>query len=178
MWPVAGFRPPSGTYAITGATIALPSARAIRSDSAFTRTLCLPSAMCGPFCSVPPIGTMIVVFPAWINARNSVHVSSSRKTASGGSANAGVTARRQSTAAQNAFLDVTFLPPLSYSPVPARDLDLVLERLLVSGRHRSRRRGPLFGDDRAADHVATEKRARRCGVARAMRSLFTSHLGA
>jgi hypothetical protein len=37
---------------------------AIFSESTFTRTLCLPSTMCGPFCSVPPIGTMIVVLPA------------------------------------------------------------------------------------------------------------------
>ena len=51
---------------MTGATSALPSARAIFSASAFTRTLCLPSAMCGPFCSVPPIGTSAVVLPARI----------------------------------------------------------------------------------------------------------------
>src|SRR5262249_8966249 len=36
----------------------------------------------GPLCSVPPIGTMIVVFPAAMAARSSVHVSSSRNTVS------------------------------------------------------------------------------------------------
>src|SRR2546426_4573344 len=101
MWPVAGRRPPSGTYEITGATRALPSTRAIRSASALTRALCLPSAICGPFCSVPPIGTMVVVFPARMIARSSVHVSSSRNTVSGGCAQAGVTtiAMRHRTAA-------------------------------------------------------------------------------
>src|SRR5689334_20567527 len=83
MCPVAGCTPPSGTYATTGATMALPSPRAIRSASARTRALCLPSAMCGPFCSVPPIGTITVVIPASIAARNSVHVKSSRNTLSG-----------------------------------------------------------------------------------------------
>src|SRR5438128_12013690 len=82
MCPVGGLTCPSGTYASTGATSALPSARAIFSESAFTRTLCLPSAMCEPFCSVPPIGTMTVVLPARIWSRNSVQVSSSRNTVS------------------------------------------------------------------------------------------------
>ena len=36
----------------------------MRAASAWTRTLCLPSTMCGPLCSVPPTGTMIVVLPA------------------------------------------------------------------------------------------------------------------
>ena len=44
------------------------------------RTLCLPSAMCGPFCSVPPIGTRIVVLPARIASRSSGEVRSSRQT--------------------------------------------------------------------------------------------------
>ena len=48
---------------MTGATIASPSACAIFPASTLTRTLCLPSAICGPFCSVPPIGTRIVVVP-------------------------------------------------------------------------------------------------------------------
>src|SRR2546426_3548243 len=76
---------------MTGATSALPSARAIRSASALTRALCLPRAICGPFCSVPPIGTMMVVVPVLMTARSSVHVSSSRNTVSGGWARAGVT---------------------------------------------------------------------------------------
>src|SRR6266542_1940815 len=65
--------------------------RAIRSESTLTRALCLPSAMCGPFCSVPPIGRIIVVFPVWTNVCSSGHVSSSRKTVSGGSPKVGVT---------------------------------------------------------------------------------------
>src|SRR5437667_2876872 len=86
---------------MTGATNALPSVRAIRSDSILTRALCLPSAMCGPFCSVPPIGRIIVVFPAWTSARSSGHVSSSRKTVSSGSPKVGatMTLRRQRTVA-------------------------------------------------------------------------------
>src|SRR5512132_4082803 len=52
---------PSGTYAITGATSALPSDAAILALRAFTRTLCLPSTMCGPLCSVPPIGISAIV---------------------------------------------------------------------------------------------------------------------
>ena len=65
---------------MTGATSALPSVAAIFSARAFTRTLCLPSAMCGPFCSVPPMGMMMMVFPALVASRTSVQVSSSRKT--------------------------------------------------------------------------------------------------
>src|SRR5215470_4305981 len=68
---------------MTGATTALPRTRAIRSASTLTRALCLPSARCGPLCSVPPIGTMTVVLPAATAVRNSVHVSSSRNTVSG-----------------------------------------------------------------------------------------------
>src|SRR5262249_6007215 len=44
--------------------------------------LCLPSAICGPFCSVPPIGMMIVVLPERTRSRNSIQVSSSRNTVS------------------------------------------------------------------------------------------------
>ena len=53
------------------------------SDSAFTRALCLPSAMCGPFCSVPPMGTMTLVFPDRTWSCNSVQVRSSRNTVLG-----------------------------------------------------------------------------------------------
>src|SRR5215470_13355345 len=60
----------------------------MRSDRIFTRTFCLPSAMCGPFCSVPPVGRMIVVLPPRIASRTSVQVSSSRNTVSGGWAEA------------------------------------------------------------------------------------------
>ena len=62
------------------------------SASALTRTLCLPSTMCGPFCSVPPIGTMTVVFPARIWSRSSVQVSSSRNTVAGAAAGTPVAA--------------------------------------------------------------------------------------
>ena len=58
----------------------------MRAASTLTRALCLPSAMCGPFCSVPPIGTMTVVLPAWISSRSSVQVSSSRNTLGGAGA--------------------------------------------------------------------------------------------
>src|SRR6516225_4373739 len=75
---------------MTGATSALPKTRAIFSESKCTRRLCLPNAMCGPFCSVPPIGTMIVVFPDLTRSRSSVHVSSSRNTESGAWARAAV----------------------------------------------------------------------------------------
>src|SRR5689334_19264607 len=46
--------------------------------------LCSPSTMCGPFCSVPAVPTMIVVVPALIRSRTSAHVSSSSSTVSGG----------------------------------------------------------------------------------------------
>ncbi len=80
MCPVGGLTLPSGTYAMTGATSALPSSRATLSASAFTRTLCLPSAMCGPFCSVPPMGTRMVVLPARMAAASSGEVKSSSIT--------------------------------------------------------------------------------------------------
>ena len=60
MWPAGGSIAPSGTYAITGATSALPRLAAMRAASARARTLCLPSAMCGPLCSVPPTGTISI----------------------------------------------------------------------------------------------------------------------
>src|SRR5450631_584691 len=83
MCAVGGDSFPSGTYARTGATSALPSAAAIRAERNFTRALCLPRTMWGPFCSVPPMGTMMVVLPAWVASRTSIHVSSSRKTGRG-----------------------------------------------------------------------------------------------
>src|SRR5688572_3810381 len=63
--------------------------------------------MCGPFCSVPPVGMMIVVFPRAIASRTSIQVSSSRKTLSGrGSegacANAGNAAYATATTAAHA----------------------------------------------------------------------------
>ena len=81
MWPAGGSIAPSGTYAITGATSALPRLAAMRAASARARTLCLPSAMCGPLCSVPPTGTITVVLPALIASRSSVQVSSSTQHA-------------------------------------------------------------------------------------------------
>src|SRR4029450_786468 len=39
--------------------------------------------MCGPFCSVPPVGMMTVVLPPAMASRTSIHVRSSRKTLSG-----------------------------------------------------------------------------------------------
>ena len=66
--------------------MALPSARAIFCESCLTLTLCLPSAIAGPFCSVPPIGMMIVVLPPATASRSSVHVRSSRNTDAGSSA--------------------------------------------------------------------------------------------
>src|SRR5688572_3931632 len=39
--------------------------------------------MCGPFCSVPPVGMMMVVLPAAMASRTSIHVSSSRNTLPG-----------------------------------------------------------------------------------------------
>src|SRR5262245_2755795 len=69
---------------MTGATSALPKALAIFSERTCTRRLCLPNAMCGPFCSVPPIGTRSVVLPDLTRSRSSVHVNSSRKTVLGG----------------------------------------------------------------------------------------------
>ena len=50
--------------------------------------LCLPSTMCGPFCSVPAVGMMTVVVPAAIASRTSVQVSSSRNIVSGAWASA------------------------------------------------------------------------------------------
>ena len=88
MCPVAGLSRPSGTYAITGATSVWPRARAIFSERTFTRRLCLPSVMCGPLCSIPPTGTMIVVVFDPISSRSSVQVNSSRSTVSGACANA------------------------------------------------------------------------------------------
>jgi hypothetical protein len=71
---------PSGTYAITGATSAFRSAAAMRPHKTFARTLCLPSTMCGPFCSVPPIGINTVVWPLRTSACTSGDVRSSRNT--------------------------------------------------------------------------------------------------
>ncbi len=88
MCATGGSTLPSGTYASVGATSALPRATAIFSDSALTRTLCLPSTMCGPFCSVPPIGRMTVVLPAATWSRSSVQVRSSTNTVGGGAASA------------------------------------------------------------------------------------------
>jgi hypothetical protein len=34
--------------------------------------LCLPIAICGPFCSVPPIGMMTVLVPDVMRSRSSV----------------------------------------------------------------------------------------------------------
>src|ERR1051325_524961 len=65
---------------MTGATKALPRARAIFSLSALTRTLCFPSATSGPLCSVPPMGMRIMVLPAATCSRSSVHVSWSMNT--------------------------------------------------------------------------------------------------
>ena len=73
---------PSGTYAMTGATSASPSATAIFAARTRARTLCFPSTMWGPLCSVPPIGTSAVVFPARTSAASSGDVSSSMKTLS------------------------------------------------------------------------------------------------
>src|SRR5690348_2129388 len=80
--------------------MALPSARAMRSLSPRTRTLCLPSAMCGPFCSVPPIGMMTVVAPAAMRAASSGEVSASRKTEAVASASAGPDAASSKRSAQ------------------------------------------------------------------------------
>jgi hypothetical protein len=44
------------------------------------RTLCLPSAIYGPLCSTPPIGTSTVVAPWSMRLRSSVLVSSSSMT--------------------------------------------------------------------------------------------------
>src|SRR6185436_4042190 len=77
---VGGSMLPSGTYASTGATTVWPSCSAMRAASTRTRTLCLPSARCAPFCSVPPIGSRMVVVPCAISSRNSTDVSSSSQT--------------------------------------------------------------------------------------------------
>ena len=45
--------------------------------------LCLPSTMWGPFCSVPPVGTITERVPARTRAATSVQVSSWTKTVSG-----------------------------------------------------------------------------------------------
>src|SRR6187455_317019 len=56
--------------------------------------LCLPSTMCGPFCSVPPVGIIAVVLPALMASRTSTHVRFSRKTVLGfGCATAGAAER-------------------------------------------------------------------------------------
>src|ERR1700684_206406 len=47
---------------------------------------CFPIAMCGPFCSSPPLGTMTVVKPALIAARTSTQVISARSKLAGTSA--------------------------------------------------------------------------------------------
>src|SRR6266700_6299035 len=83
---------------MVGATSALPRRRAIASALAVTRTLCLPIAIWGPFCSVPPVGMMMVVFPAAIRSRTSSQVSLSKKTVSGICAEA-VPVRQSSTMA-------------------------------------------------------------------------------
>src|SRR5262245_1154072 len=108
MCPAAGFGPgisPSGTYASTGATIAFPSCFAISPALYFTRMLCLPSTMWGPFCSVPPVGMSTVVFPAAMASRTSTQVRFSRKTVLGfGWAKAGAAHTAKSSASANRYI--------------------------------------------------------------------------
>src|SRR5581483_10166863 len=114
MWPVGGATPPSGTYASTGDTSVWPSARAIASARTCTRTLCFPSARCGPFCSVPPVGTMTVVVPVRTSSRTSVQVSRSSHTVSGVAARAGDVATTSATSTSGTMLRV--MEPPSIAP--------------------------------------------------------------
>ena len=73
----------------------------MRSAVAATIKLCLPMTICGPFCSVPPVGTMTVRWPCASRSRTSVQVICSILT----SAAEGVSART-SLAAANAAASV------------------------------------------------------------------------
>src|ERR1043166_6422125 len=84
MWPVGCCQLPSGTYVTMGATIALPSARAILSAQYSVAYLCSAIDIWGPFCSVPAVPMIAVVLPFLIRRASSSHVSCSRKTVSGG----------------------------------------------------------------------------------------------
>src|SRR5512134_322283 len=154
MCPVGGLRLPSGTYAMTGATSALPSSCAILPESTFTRTLCLPSTMCGPFCSVPPMGTRTVVLPARIETASSGDVRSSRKTLAGACASAGAAATSKTTISRRnvgrrmgAFYATP--PPVSGDLEPARR-GVVLKASVLAEEgevHRPDRPVALLADD-------------------------------
>src|SRR4026209_813446 len=58
--------------------------------------------MWGPFCSVPPVGMMMVILPAAIASRHSTHVQSSRNTVSGACATAGIGQARHANRAVRA----------------------------------------------------------------------------
>src|SRR5262245_3001526 len=62
--------------------------------------------MCGPFCSVPPVGTISVVVPARTRSRTSVHVSSSSDTVSGTPAAASAAHARTAQQANAAACDL------------------------------------------------------------------------
>src|SRR6516164_1341901 len=177
---------------MTGATRALPKERAIFSESKCTRRLCFPSAMCPPFCSVPPIGTMIVVLPDLTRSRSSVHVSSSRNTESGAWASA-LDPEKNNTPMRNKTLPI--LPRLcrqrsmmrarSFLDRPEiliRDYDHAAIHAVGAGIARDRRlfinrckAGGVTGFDRLLErrHRLCDDRIRHGGCAiSAMSSLF------
>src|ERR1051325_5548601 len=61
--------------------------------------------MCGPFCSVPPVGMMIVVLPAAMASRTSTHVMSSRNTVSGACAKTRIGHARHANTTDSARAD-------------------------------------------------------------------------
>src|SRR5439155_6598840 len=73
-----------------GAHRAFPSLRAIASQVVRSTTLCLPSVSHGPLGSIPPVGMMMVVLPALIASRTSIHVMSSIHTVFGAGSGLGV----------------------------------------------------------------------------------------
>jgi hypothetical protein len=78
--------------------------------SAVTATIwsCLPRIMCGPFCSMPPLGTMARVYPASMAVRTSTQVMSAIRTVDGNGAVSGRSASMTATAMPASTLTPSF----------------------------------------------------------------------
>src|SRR6187402_773160 len=104
--------------------------------------LCSPSTMCGPFCSVPAVPTITVVWPAATRSRTSAQVSSSMKTVSGAlpddmvaGASAGRWAETESAKTNRdakTVNKVRFVMAVDYNK-PMRLISSVVFALLVAG---------------------------------------------
>src|SRR3954470_10988024 len=129
-WPCGGSYLPSGVKLIGEVTSALPRRCAMVWALANTRKLCLPVAMAGPFCSVPPLGTMTVVFPAAMASRISYDVIRSIRTLSAAVAGA----PRQRTAIRARYFFIGASQPFLFLCSSVDALDLV-DLAVILDRH-------------------------------------------